>query len=81
MKIIISILTIFAALTMTNGQRAHADALTECTLLDFCYCVDSELNGIIDAQVKKIRAAIKGQRDEGKAIGYLSIPISTAEGS
>jgi hypothetical protein len=74
------------ALTMVTALVAHGgaaarDTLTQCTRLEFCYCVNADLNAVIETRVGEIRALIKAQRDQGKAIGYLSIPISTAEGS
>jgi hypothetical protein len=80
MKTAMTALTIVVVLA-ASAPNARADALTQCTRLEFCYCVNSDLNAIIDTRVTEIRAAIKAQRDQGKAVGYLSIPISTTEGS
>jgi hypothetical protein len=43
--------------------------------------VNSGLYTTIQDHVLRIRKAIGDQRDQGKAIGYISIPISTLEGS
>jgi hypothetical protein len=53
---------------------------TECAG-SFCYSIESDLKDSIAKRVKEIRAVVQSQRDQGKAIGYLSIPISTLEGS
>jgi hypothetical protein len=75
-----SALAAFAVLVI-GSISASAELLTECTRPEFCYCIESDLNGKIDMRVKELRALLKTQRDQGKATGYLSIPISTAEGS
>jgi len=71
-------ITIVAALT---APSAHADQMTACTVLQICYCVDADLGGVIEQHVGEIRKLIRTQRDRGKAIGYVSVPISTLEGS
>jgi hypothetical protein len=68
-------------LAASSAANSGADTLTECTRLQFCYCVNSELNQAIDEHVERIRQLIREQRSAGKAIGYQSVPISTAEGS
>src|SRR6476659_3583072 len=60
---------------------AHAVRATECTAINICYCVEQDLKGAIDTNVSKIRQAIAEQKSAGKAVGYLSIPISTVGGS
>jgi hypothetical protein len=64
-----------------GGFSASADALTQCTRLRICYCVNTDMMKEIDRRVQEIRAMIADQRNQGKAIGYISIPISTTEGS
>src|SRR6202044_3319031 len=46
-----------------------------------CYCVNTDIRGQIDANVARVRQLLQDQRKQGKAIGYLSIPLSTAGGS
>ncbi len=60
---------------------ARADRATECTAIDICYCVEADFKPAIDANVAKIRMLLAEQRSAGKAIGYMSIPLSTAGGS
>jgi hypothetical protein len=60
---------------------ARADKVTECTAGGFCYCIDAELRGAIQQKISDIRALVEAQRANGKAVGYLSIPLSTIEGS
>lgn len=74
-------LTMLAALAATGTTTARADTATECTLDKFCYCVDVALKGVIEQQVTMIRDMIAKQKAQGKAIGYMSIPISTIAGS
>lgn len=53
---------------------------TECTAIAVCYCINGDFKPVIEAQVSKLRSLIKAQRDAGKAVGYLSIPLSTVGG-
>jgi hypothetical protein len=66
-------------LLATDGVLA--EQVTECTTDAFCYCVRTELRGAIKQRVADIRARIVAEKAKGKAIGYLSIPISTVGGS
>jgi hypothetical protein len=68
------------ALAFTVGS-ARAEQVTECTTDAFCYCVRTELRGIIQQHVADIRARISAEKAKGKAVGYLSIPLSTVGGS
>jgi hypothetical protein len=67
--------------TLMPPTDALAGTVTVCTALDLCYCVNSDLQGQIDANVARVRQLIQDQRKQGKAIGYLSIPLSTTGGS
>ncbi|HML14896.1 MAG TPA: hypothetical protein VK456_16445 [Xanthobacteraceae bacterium] len=66
---------------LAAAAPARADTTTECTLDKFCYCVDVGLKGVIDSQVAAVRDTLGKQKALGKAIGYMSIPISTIAGS
>ncbi|WP_225152144.1 hypothetical protein [Bradyrhizobium sp. NBAIM08] len=68
-------------LAFLAGVNAHAQQSTECSRNVFCYCVHDDLKKAISARVDEVRARIAAQRAQGKAIGYLSIPISTVAGS
>ena len=63
------------------GPASGAPLSTECSTNGICYCVTDNLKGAIAAHVEAIRARIAAQRQQGKAIGYLSIPISTIAGA
>lgn len=60
---------------------SHAAPVTECGANGICYCYNDEFKASIDAQVSKLRAMIAAERAKGKAVGYLSVPLSTAGGS
>ena len=60
---------------------AQATRVTECTAINICYCVATDMKPAIDANVSKIRQAIAEQKSADKAIGYMSLPISTVGGS
>ena len=59
---------------------ASANYVTACTTLDICYCVNTDYRDAIDANVRRVRELIMSNRAAGKAIGYLSIPLSPAGG-
>jgi hypothetical protein len=59
---------------------AQAARVTECTAINICYCVETDLKPAIDANVGKLRQAIAEQKAEGKAVGYMSLPLSTVGG-
>lgn len=63
------------------SSLALAQTTTECSPNMLCYCVHSDLKSAIASRADEIRARIAAQRAQGKAIGYLSIPISTVGGS
>lgn len=69
-----------AALVVVSMCPAQADKVTECTRTGFCYCVNTDLRGTIQQNISDIRTAVAAQRAAGKAIGYLSIPISSVAG-
>jgi hypothetical protein len=70
-----------AAAALVSPQAAGAAGLvTACTPLDICYCVNSDYREVIDANVARVRQLIASNRAQGKAIGYLSIPLSPAGG-
>src|SRR5882724_3201283 len=76
----ISIMAVTACAVAT-GPVARAEVSTECSSNALCYCVQNDLKSVIATRVDEIRARIATQREQGKSIGYLSIPISTAAGS
>lgn len=69
-----------AGLLACSGAT-FADTATECTTDGFCYCINPDLKAEIDHNVQAIRARIADEKKKGKAIGYLSLPISTLAGS
>jgi hypothetical protein len=69
-----------AALLVLAPAAAHAAKVTECTKIGVCYCVTDELKATIAAKVEAFRRAIDEQRKAGKAIGYLSIPLTSTAG-
>jgi hypothetical protein len=76
-------LMVFAAAALGLAAPAQAwpnDVATRCTALDICYCVHSDLRDVIDDRIARIRKDIDDNRRQGKAIGYLSIPLSPAGG-
>lgn len=68
-----------AALCAAAGHAAAART-TECTKVGICYCVNDELKATIQGKVERFRQTIAAQRNAGKAVGYLSVPLSPAGG-
>ena len=61
-------------------RAADAAKATECTKVGTCYCVNDEQKPAIAGHVERLRAVLAEQRKAGKAIGYLSVPLSPAGG-
>lgn len=59
---------------------AYAARSTECTKIGVCYCVNDELKGTIQSKVDRFRQTIAAQRGAGKAVGYLSVPLTSGGG-
>ena len=70
-----------ATLTLASPAAVQAgEFVTACTKLDICYCVNSDYRDAIAANVARVRQLIANNKAQGKAIGYLSIPLSPAGG-
>jgi hypothetical protein len=67
-------------LGMTTPARAASAPVTACTALGICYCVSPDYRAVIDANVTRVRQLLADNRTHGKAIGYLSVPLSAAGG-
>ena len=61
-------------------STANAAKASECTKIGICYCVNQELKATIDGKIASFRQLIADQRKKGKAVGYLSVPLSPAGG-
>jgi hypothetical protein len=60
--------------------RAEEPRVTACTVANICYCIASDKRNAINANIQRVRQLIADQRTQGKAIGYISIPLSTTGG-
>src|SRR5258708_23331572 len=69
-----------AQLSVSPGQGSAA-TITACTSINLCYCINADNQGAIDANIARVRQLIVDQRTQGKAIGYISVPLSTTGGS
>src|SRR6266446_8118855 len=70
----------FAQLTTPPGE-GFAATVTACTSINLCYCINADNQDSINANISRVRQMISDQRTQGKAIGYISIPLSTTGGS
>jgi hypothetical protein len=68
------------AVVMFAPVPSLADKATECTKIAICYCVNSDLNPLIQARTEHFREVLAAQRKAGKAVGYMSVPLSTIGG-
>jgi hypothetical protein len=76
----IEVAAIAAVLTLAVSAHAQAATVTACTALDICYCVNDGYLAAINANVPRVRQLIADNKAKGKAIGYLSVPLSPAGG-
>ena len=72
-------LALVLALALGHGV-VHAAKVSECTKIAICYCANDELKGAIAARVEHFRQVIAEQRKAGKAVGYLSVPLTSTGG-
>ena len=70
-----------ALVALAAAGAARAESATECSLRKFCFCVNAEIKPAIEKQVALIRGLVAAEKAKGKAIGYMSIPLSTVAGS
>jgi hypothetical protein len=69
-----------SAQTPATAAAPKVVSNTQCTAIKMCYCVNDEFLPLIDEKVKMLRKIIADERAKGKAIGYFSVPLSTAQG-
>ena len=74
------VLFVLSAAASLLPDAAVAAKASECTKLGLCYCVNDEVRPTIEARVERFRERIAAERKAGKAIGYLSVPLSSAGG-
>src|SRR5260370_37640758 len=66
-------------LKVSPGEGIAA-TITACTSINLCYCINAGNQDSINANISRVRQLISDQRTQGKAIGYISIPLSTTGG-
>ena len=64
----------------TVSSYALAAKTTECAKVGICYCVNDELKATIAMRVERFRQLIADHRRAGKAVGYLSVPLTSSGG-
>jgi hypothetical protein len=80
-KRVIIVVLVVLSIMLISAVALRASSATECTIGQFCYCVNSELRELIERRVAYIHSLLTHQRAEGKATGFMSIPLSTVGGS
>ena len=71
-----ALFTLAAAFALSPGA-AIAAKVTECAKVGICYCVNDELKTTIATRVERFRQMIADQRKAGKAVAYLSVPLTS----
>jgi hypothetical protein len=66
---------------LSRPAAADTVMVTECSVIGLCYCVNKDNLTPINANIARVRQLIADQKAQGKAIGYISVPLSTAGGS
>jgi hypothetical protein len=72
-----ALVAVMLSATVNPGVAAK---ITACTKLAICYCVNDDLKVVIEAKVARFRDVLATERKAGKAIGYMSVPLSTVGG-
>jgi len=72
---------VFAFTLAACVAPAYAANATQCTLTGLCYCSNADFGAAIAEKVAYYRTTIAAERAKGKAIGYLSVPLSTVAGA
>ena len=81
MRPVIRFACLSAAIALCSASSgAFAAKATECTKVGICYCVNDELKATIQTKVDRFRQTIAEQRKAGKAVGYLSVPLTSGGG-
>ena len=69
-----------AATLAFHAPAVFAAKVSECTKIGVCYCVEGDLKPTITVKVERFREVLAEQRKMGKAVGYLSVPLTSAGG-
>jgi hypothetical protein len=69
-----------AAAVAPSLAAAQSAKSTECTKIGICYCISADLKPAIEAKIAFFRQLAAEARKAGKAVGYLSVPLSPTGG-
>jgi len=78
--VVSAIAVALAAALSAHAPVATAAKVSECTKIGICYCVEGDLKPTIATKIERFRQVLADQRKAGKAVGYLSVPLSPAGG-
>src|SRR6476620_5610958 len=78
--IIFKVALVLVTVTISAASSAQAAKTTDCSKIAVCYCINDDLRGVIEAKVAHFREILASQRKAGKAVGYMSVPLSTIGG-
>lgn len=74
-------IVIVGVVTTSIAMVASRAGRDDTCIGQFCYCVNTDLRELIDQRVVYIRSLVAKEKARRKAIGYISIPLTTVEGS
>ena len=75
-----TVLAFALAAVAAVAPQAEAAKVTSCAKIGVCYCINDEHKAAIDAKIEKFRQLIAEQRKAGKAVIYLSVPLTSGGG-
>jgi len=78
--VLFAVVLALAVLETAFASAAEPARSSECTKIGICYCVASDAKPAIGEKVERFRTVIAEQHKAGKAVGYLSVPLSPAGG-
>ena len=76
----LSAILLAVGLMTVGATPAQAAKSTACSKIAICYCVNDALKALIETKVSQFRERLEAERKAGKAVGYLSVPLSTVGG-
>ena len=79
-RLLTAVASSLAATLLCIPAISEAAKATDCAKVGLCYCIDDAHKAAITAKIDRFRQVIAEQRKAGKAIVYLSVPLSAAGG-
>lgn len=75
------VLGFFPLLNVLAEDGPNLIPVLRCAPIGFCFCVRPAFESAVDTQINEIRSKLAAQRTAGKLTLYLSVPLSSGNGS